>query len=312
MPPDTSDVSLDEVSTELQAYGHWLRSRTDVALWADDVAPVDEHGDDCRRRGSRPPVPPRVAAGVVAAVALVVVVVVVAGFVLGDRSGGDRVEAGPAGRGGESSAIEGGDAPTSGTGSPDRPAVGTDGDRTGRTEVAHQATATEVDAGAVDAVPVPADREPATSVTTAAPSAPAADHGDDGAADDGGRQPWQAPANGATGFLAPAAGSVLDLNEANTLRVQPVPGATTYVFEGWQDGTAVMSTSVDEPALVIPSRLVATGAMAGVQAGPLRLTVTARDSAGDTLGVGETQVIVAGSAQPGGGDALGDDLFPTD
>ena len=321
-------VSLDEVSCQLRSYGRWLEERSDVELAADDVDllhDLDGGGFGIARR-------PRLLAGVAAIAALVVVVV--AGLGLSGRAGSDeQLEAGPAGLGGVTPIEETADTPTSETGTADRPAVGTD-DRSNADQVPTADDAASGGDGSADGTAAPQSGDSAGTASAddddAQADQPASGEGADSdedttpdiamtpstvELDDEGKPPWD-PAKpevaGAPNFVSPTSGAVLDLNVMNTLRAQPVAGATVYVFEGWQNGDSVMSTSGDEPILLLPSRLITTGVMGQVQPGPLQLTVTAQDSAGNVLGTSRVDVTVAGSGGGASGrDVVGENPFPS-
>ena len=330
MSSEMNDVSLDEVSTNLRSYGRWLEARSDVELGADvdlldDLAELDEEDEPSRR--------PRVLAGIAAAAALVGLVAVGLGVDGRDSGDGEGLEAGPAGDGVVVDERNG-DIPTSGTGRPARPAVGTDSGRAGPGGSADPGGPTagaegRADGGAVaapaatatgdgDGRPPPDDADPATVGDPAVGSGDAdADATGDSAVPpstvDGNDDP--PPTTGAgdsNRFVAPSSGAVIDLNETNTLQVEPVPGATRYVFEGWQNEVAVLSLSVDGPTVMLPSRLISAGMTAQVEPGALRLTVSALDAAGAVVGSSQIDVVIAGSPTIAGRGVLGDSPFPTD
>jgi hypothetical protein len=316
-----SGVSLVDVSVQLRSYGRWLEDRSNVELAADDVdllADLDGGGPGPSRR-------PRVLAGIAAAGALIVVVV--AGLGLGSRSSGDgeQLEAGPAALGGVTVETPPGDHPTSETEGRERPAVGTDGDQlgVGALPAAAAPGAAGTDGGSAEsgtgdeaAAPGPGTGTPADQVAD-----DPAGSSDESASDiamtpstvelDENNTPLTPAAEGSAAFVSPANGATIDLNAMNTLRARPVDGATTYVFEGWQNGASVMSASMVEPVLVLPSRMISTGITSQVRPGPMQLTVSARDAAGTVVGSGQIDVMVAGSGGVAGQDVIGDSPFPT-
>jgi hypothetical protein len=314
MSNDVNDVSLDDVADQLHAYGRWLETRSDVELGAADTDLVDDLGQE-GAGGSRRP---RFLAGVAAVAALITVVAVGIGLD-GRGDDGDQLEAGPADLGGVTADNGGADTPTSDTEDPARPAVGTDADPTGVDGVpvgsepvdgaegssSGDETGADVDGGGSTAGQTVADdaaagEDESTPDMVITPSTVVLD-------ENGNVPQTAAPAAGAVPFTSPTNGATLDLNAMNTLRARPTAGASTYVFEGFQNGASVMSVSVTDPSLLLPSRLISSGMTSQMSAGSLRLTVTALDAAGNAVGSGQVDVTVASA----GRDAMGDNPFPT-
>lgn len=95
-------------------------------------------------------------------------------------------------------------------------------------------------------------------------------------------------------FLSPRHGGVMDSNLGGVIRVNPMDGAASYAFTVTQNGATVTSATVTDSSLSMPSRLAGGK---NYEAGVMTVTVSAMDANGTEIGTGSIQVIM----QPGGG-----------